>query len=109
MEKRPGRPYLRCRRPYMAVRTREAGVRNKRRVTNPDEAQPNQQTPGTFRERKKTVPRDQAAALRRAKLMRKATPGPAMPKAVEAEPVTKEVRPGKKTITRRKAKRGNAL
>jgi hypothetical protein len=90
----------------MAVRTREAGVKNKRRVANVDETQPNQQAQGLSRGRK-TVPRDQAAALRRQKLMRKATPGPAMTEPVGLGPATTEVRPNKKTITRRKAKRGN--
>jgi hypothetical protein len=92
----------------MAVRTRETGIKNKRRVTSADEAQPNLQSQGVARGRK-TVPRDQAAALRRQKLMRKATPGPAMTEPVGLGPATTEVRPGKRTVTRRKAKRGNAL
>jgi hypothetical protein len=92
----------------MAVRTRVAGIKNKRRVTNVDETQPNQQAGGATRG-SKTVPRDQAAALRRQKLMRKATPGPAMTEPVGHGPATTEVRPGKRTSTRRKAKRGNAL
>jgi hypothetical protein len=92
----------------MAVRTREAGVKNKRRVTSVDETLPNRQAPGVSRG-KKTVPRDQAAALRRQKLMRKATPGPAMTEPVGLGPATTEVRPGKRTVTRRKTKRGNAL
>lgn len=91
----------------MAVRTRETGIKNKRRVTSVDETQPNQQSAGTGRGRK-TVPRDQAAALRRQKLMRKAKPGPAMTEPVGHGPATTEVRPGKRTLTRRKAKRGNA-
>jgi hypothetical protein len=92
----------------MAVRTREAGVKNKRRVTDVDVTQPNRQAQGLEKGRK-TVPRDQAAALRRERLMRKATPGPAMTEPVGLGPATTEVRPGKKTTTRRKAKRGNAL
>jgi hypothetical protein len=92
----------------MAVRTREAGVKNKKRVTNVDETQPNQQSGGLTRGRK-TVPRDQAAALRREKLLRRATPGPAMTEPVGLGPATTEVRPGKRTSTRRKAKRGNSL
>jgi hypothetical protein len=92
----------------MAVRTREAGVKNKRRVTSADEAQPNRQAQGLGKG-KKTVPRDQAAALRRQKLMRKATPGPAMTEPVGLGPATTEVRPGKRTVTRRKTKRGNGL
>ncbi|QRN98209.1 hypothetical protein JRI60_03830 [Archangium violaceum] len=92
----------------MAVRTREAGTKNKRRVTSVDETQPNRQAQGLSRGRK-TVPRDQAAALRRQKLMRKATPGPAMTEPVGHGPATTEVRPGKKTLTRRKAKRGNLV
>ena len=92
----------------MAVRTRETGVKNKRRVTDVDETQPNQQAAGVSRGRK-TVPRDQAAALRRQKLMRKARPGPAMPEPVGLGPATTEVRPGKRTLTRRKAKRGNVV
>ncbi|HEX5749915.1 MAG TPA: hypothetical protein VFZ09_27030 [Archangium sp.] len=92
----------------MAVRTREAGVKNKRRVTSVDESLPNRQAPGVSRG-KKTVPRDQAAALRRQKLLRKATPGPAMTEPVGLGPATTEVRPGKRTVTRRKTKRGNAL
>ncbi len=90
----------------MAVRTREAGIKNKRRMTSVDEPQPNQQSGGVDKGRK-TVPRDQAAALRRERLMRKATPGPAMTEPVGLGPATTEVRPGKKTATRRKAKRGN--
>lgn len=89
----------------MAVRTREAGTRNKRRVTDVDETQPNQQAAGATKGRK-TVPRDQAAALRRQKLMRKARPGPAMTEPVGLGPATTEVRPGKRTVTRRKTKRG---
>lgn len=89
----------------MAVRTRMAGTKNKRRVTSVDETLPHQQ-PSKGR---KTVPRDQAAALRRQKLMRKATPGPAMTEPVGLGPATTEVRPGKKTTTRRKMKRGNQL
>lgn len=92
----------------MAVRTREVGIKNRRRVTNADEAQPNQQSQGLGTGRK-TVPRDQAAALRRQKLMRKARPGPAMTEPVGLGPATTEVRPGKKTLTRRKAKRGNIV
>jgi hypothetical protein len=92
----------------MAVRTREAGIKNKRRVTSADEAQPNRQAQG-LSTGKKTVPRDQAAALRRQKLMRKATPGPAMTEPVGLGPATTEVRPGKRTVTRRKTKRGNGL
>ncbi|WNG40945.1 hypothetical protein F0U60_49990 [Archangium minus] len=92
----------------MAVRTREVGIKNKRRVTNADEAQPNRQSQGLSNGRK-TVPRDQAAALRRQKLMRKAKPGPAMTEPVGLGPATTEVRPGKKTLTRRKAKRGNIV
>lgn len=92
----------------MAVRTRLAGIKNKRRMANVDEAQTNRQAPGLGRGRK-TVPRDQAAALRRQKLLRKATPGPAMTEPVGLGPATTEVRPGKKTATRRKAKRGNGL
>lgn len=90
----------------MAVRTREAGVKNKRRVTSVDETLPNRQSQGLDRGRK-TVPRDQAAALRRERLMRKATPGPAMTEPVGLGPATTEVRPGKRTVSRRKAKRGN--
>jgi hypothetical protein len=90
----------------MAVRTREAGIKNKRRVTSADEPQANQQAVGVSKGRK-TVPRDQAAALRRQKLMRKATPGPAMTEPVGLGPATTEVRPGKRTVSRRKAKRGN--
>ena len=87
----------------MAVRTRMVGIKNRRRVTSADEAQPNQQAS----KGRKTVPRDQAAALRRQRLMRKATPGPAMTEPVGHGPATTEVRPGKKTATRRKIKRGN--
>jgi hypothetical protein len=90
----------------MAVRTRVAGIKNKRRLTSVDEAQANPQSVGVAKGRK-TVPRDQAAALRRVKLMRKATPGPAMTEPVGHGPATTEVRPGKKTTTRRKTKRGN--
>jgi hypothetical protein len=90
----------------MAVRTREAGVKNKRRVTSVDETLPNRQAQGVDKGRK-TVPRDQAAALRRERLMRKATPGPAMTEPVGHGPATTEVRPGKKTASRRKTKRGN--
>jgi hypothetical protein len=90
----------------MAVRTREAGVKNKRRVTSVDETLPNRQAQGVDKGRK-TVPRDQAAALRRERLMRKATPGPAMTEPVGLGPATTEVRPGKKTSSRRKTKRGN--
>jgi hypothetical protein len=90
----------------MAVRTRVAGMKRKRRMTNVDEAQTNQQAS----KGRKTVPRDQAAALRREKLMSKATPGPAMTEPPPGlGPATTEVRPGKKTTTRRKQKRGNAL
>jgi hypothetical protein len=92
----------------MAVRTREAGVKNKRRVADVDVTLANRQAPGVAKG-KKTVPRDQAAALRRQKLMRKATPGPAMTEPVGHGPATMEVRPGKKTMTRRKAKRGNTV
>jgi hypothetical protein len=92
----------------MAVRTREAGIKNKRRVADADVPQPNRQAQGLAKG-KKTVPRDQAAALRRQKLMRKATPGPAMTEPVGHGPATTDVRPGKKTASRRKAKRGNAL
>ncbi len=92
----------------MAVRTREAGVKNKRRVTDVDTTQPNQQSAGVSKGHK-TVPRDQAAALRRERLMRRATPGPAMTAPVGLGPATTEVRPGKRTTTRRKAKRGNVL
>jgi hypothetical protein len=92
----------------MAVRTREAGIKNKRRVTDVDVTQPNQQAVGVSKGRK-TVPRDQAAALRRVKLMRKATPGPAMTEPVGLGPATTEVRPGKRTTTRRKTKRGNTV
>ena len=90
----------------MAVRTRVAGVKNKRRVTSVDETLPNRQAQGVDKGRK-TVPRDQAAALRRERLMRKATPGPAMTEPVGHGPATTEVRPGKKTSSRRKTKRGN--
>lgn len=90
----------------MAVRTREAGLRNKRRVADAGTPQPNQQAAGVSKGRK-TVPRDQAAALRRQKLMRKATPGPAMTEPVGLGPATTDVRPGKRTVTRRKTKRGN--
>ncbi len=90
----------------MAVRTRVAGMTNKKRMADVDEAQTNRQAPGLAKG-KKTVPRDQAAALRRQKLMRKATPGPAMTEPVGHGPATTEVRPGKRTMTRRKAKRGN--
>jgi len=90
----------------MAVRTRVAGIKHKRRMTSVDQAQTNQQ-PSKGR---KTVPRDQAAALRRQKLLRKATPGPAMTEPPPGlGPATEEVRPGKRTSTRRKQKRGNAL
>lgn len=92
----------------MAVRTRQAGIKNKRLMADVDEAQTNRQAPGLSNGRK-TVPRDQAAALRRQKLMRKATPGPAMTEPVGHGPATTEVRPGKRTVTRRKTKRGNAL
>ncbi|MFY0527796.1 hypothetical protein ACN28I_33155 [Archangium gephyra] len=92
----------------MAVRTRVAGIKNKKRMADVDEAQTNRQAPG-LSTGKKTVPRDQAAALRRQKLMRKATPGPAMTEPVGLGPATTEVRPGKRTVTRRKTKRGNGL
>ncbi|PTL83325.1 hypothetical protein [Vitiosangium sp. GDMCC 1.1324] len=92
----------------MAVRTLVAGIKNKRRVTNPREAQPHQETAGRVRGQK-TLPRDQAAALRRQKLMRKATPGPAMLEPVELASPSTDVRPGKKTVTRRKTKRGNGV
>ena len=92
----------------MAVRTRVAGIKNRKRMADVDEAQTNRQAPGLSKG-KKTVPRDQAAALRRQKLMRKATPGPAMTEPVGLGPATTEVRPGKRTVTRRKTKRGNAL
>jgi hypothetical protein len=88
----------------MAVRTRVAGIKNKRRVSSADEAQPNQQAS----KGRKTVPRDQAAALRRQKLMKKATPGPAMMDKPGLGEATTEVRPGKRTVTRRKMKRGNS-
>ncbi|AKJ08250.1 Hypothetical protein AA314_09876 [Archangium gephyra] len=77
-------------------------------MTSVDESLPNRQAPGVSKG-KKTVPRDQAAALRRQKLLRKATPGPAMTEPVGHGPATTEVRPGKRTVTRRKTKRGNAL
>jgi hypothetical protein len=88
----------------MAVRTRVAGMKNKRRMTSVDQAQTNQQAS----KGRKTVPKDQAAALRRQKLMSKAKPGPAMTEPVGLGEATTEVKPGKKTSTRRKTKRGNA-
>ena len=89
----------------MAVRTRVAGIKNRRLMPGVDEAQTNQQGIKTT----KTVPRDQAAGLRRQKLMKKATPGPAMVdfNPGRGEPTT-EVRPGKRTASRRKLKRGNS-
>lgn len=87
----------------MAVRTRVVGIKRKRRVSSPDEAQPNvQSTHG-----RKTLPRDQAAALRRQKLLERATPGPAMEDFFPPEPgpATTEVRPTKKTASHRKVKR----
>ena len=87
----------------MTVRTRVAGVKNPRRVLSAGQAVSSPQ-PSKGR---KTVPRDQAAALRRQKLLKKATPGPAMTEAVGLGPATTEVRPGKRTVTRRKTKRGN--
>ncbi|ATB29361.1 hypothetical protein [Melittangium boletus] len=88
----------------MAVRTRVAGTKNKRRVLSAAQAVSSPQ-PSKGR---KTVPRDQAAALRRQKLLRKATPGPAMTEALGLGPATTEVHPEKRTSTRRKSKRGNA-
>jgi hypothetical protein len=87
----------------MAVRTRVVGIKRKRRVASPDEAQPNvQSTHG-----RKTLPKDQAAALRRKKLLDHATPGPAMEGFFPPEPgpATTEVRPARKTASRRKVKR----
>ncbi|MCE9671629.1 hypothetical protein LY474_27860 [Myxococcus stipitatus] len=57
----------------MAVRTRLAGVKNKRRVASADEAQPNVQATNG----RKTLPRDEAAALRRRQALKRVTLGPA--------------------------------
>lgn len=57
----------------MAVRTKMAGVKNKRRVASADEAQPNVQASNG----RKTLPRDEAAALRRTKNLARVTLGPA--------------------------------
>ncbi|MBM7112916.1 hypothetical protein [Archangium primigenium] len=81
-----------------------AGTKNKRRVTSAAQAVSSPQ-PSKGR---KTVPRDQAAALRRQKLMRKATPGPAMTEPPALGPATTEVHPTRKSASRRKVKRGNA-
>lgn len=56
----------------MAVRTKVAGIKNKRLVTV-DEAQTNQQAS----KGRKTLPRDDAAALRRQKTLERVTLGPA--------------------------------
>lgn len=63
----------------MAVRTRMAGVKNKRRVATADEAQANVQASHG----RKTLPRDEAAALRRKQALSRVTLGPA---AQEHEP-----------------------
>jgi hypothetical protein len=62
----------------MAVRTDIAGVKRKRKVSV-DAAQPN---PGTPRSRRKTLPRDEAAALRADLNRARAKPGPAAKKRV---------------------------
>ncbi|MCI0569192.1 MAG: hypothetical protein L0Y66_00415 [Myxococcaceae bacterium] len=62
----------------MAVRTDIVGIKRKRRVS-PGSAQPSQ---GTTSSRKLTLPRDEAAALRRELNVLRATPGPAAKKAV---------------------------
>jgi hypothetical protein len=56
----------------MAVRTKLAGIKNKRRV-DAHAAQPSQQASNG----RKTLPRDEAAALRRAKALNRVTLGPA--------------------------------
>ncbi len=56
----------------MAVRTKLAGIKNRRRVSV-QAAQPNQQAS----KGKKTLPRDEAAALRRQKALERVTLGPA--------------------------------
>lgn len=56
----------------MAVRTKLAGIKNKRRV-DAKAAQPSQQAS----KGKKTLPRDEAAALRRTKALERVTLGPA--------------------------------
>ena len=67
----------------MAVRTDFVGIKRKKRV-GVDAAQPSQ---GTARSRKKTRPRDEAAALRRELNRARATPGPAAKKAAPKRPV----------------------
>jgi hypothetical protein len=57
----------------MAVRTKLVGIKNRRRV-DAKAAQPSQ---GTTKGRKKTLPRDEAAALRRTKALERVTLGPA--------------------------------
>ena len=56
----------------MAVRTKIAGIKNRRRV-DAKAAQPSQQAS----KGKKTLPRDEAAALRRTKALERVTLGPA--------------------------------
>ncbi|MBN1206272.1 MAG: hypothetical protein JXB05_15250 [Myxococcaceae bacterium] len=57
----------------MAVRTKLVGIKNRRRVSSADEAQPHQQAS----KGKKTLPRDEAALLRRQKALERVTLGPA--------------------------------
>jgi hypothetical protein len=56
----------------MAVRTKVAGIKNRRRV-DAHGAQPSQQASNG----RKTLPRDEAAALRRQKALERVTLGPA--------------------------------
>jgi hypothetical protein len=72
MEKPRLRPYLSWRRATMAVRTNLVGIKNRRRA-DASAAQPNQQAS----KGKKTLPRDEAAALRRQQTLKRVTLGPA--------------------------------
>jgi hypothetical protein len=73
MEKPGRRPYLYLTEEgTMAVRTRYAGIKNRRRVSV-QEAQTDQQAS----KGRKTLPRDEAAALRRQKALERVTLGPA--------------------------------
>jgi hypothetical protein len=68
----------------MAVRTDMVGIKRKVKV-GVDAAQPSM---GTGRSKKKTLPRDEAAALRRDLNRARATPGPAAKKAAPKRPAT---------------------
>jgi hypothetical protein len=72
MEKPWRRPYLSSRRVLMAVRTKLVGIKNRRNV-GARAAQPSVQAS----KGRKTLPRDEAAALRRQKTLERVTLGPA--------------------------------